>query len=138
MISCEQNQGDDVSHTITHWSDTPASKAQGEEVFVTAYEKSGRKSTVVGLLKVLGREVYGAILDPDAEGPYEISDGYIATCNLMMKLSGTFQRMEVWRNGVKDGEKHEVLADHRNLEVTLTNDEQLTITVHYSGSDAPY
>ena len=47
--------------------------APGEKVFLTLTSKKGEAKTVPAILNPVGREVYGASLDPDADDVYEVA-----------------------------------------------------------------
>lgn len=90
------------------WREKPA---LGEDVFITATTFQDQVETVPAILNPIGREVYAASLDPDAEDVYEVAVGMLAECHTIVgDLSGTYRHMKIWRNGPEGG-GNEVLQE---------------------------
>jgi len=88
----------DVNESLMHGNPVP-----GLDVFITATKKDGSRKTVPALLNPLGRVVYGASLDPDAEDVYEVADTEVGQCQTLLgELSGEFEHFRVWRNGLNN------------------------------------
>jgi hypothetical protein len=85
----------------------------GTDVFITFTDKDGIQVTMPAILRPLGRDIYGASLDPDAEDVYEIAAGLQAECMTLpatVRVSGDYTHYKIWRNGPVDG-GNEVFQD---------------------------
>jgi len=101
--------------------------APGEDVFISFTDKEGKVQTVPAILNPLGRDVYGASLDPDADDVYDAAIGFHAECQTVLgQVSGVFSHMKIWRNG-KQGEGNEIFQDCNLTDsIAITSD----TTVH--------
>lgn len=91
------------------FADTPA---PGIDVFLTLYDEKGKERTEAAILNPIGRAVYGASLDPDAESPYDCAFSSLAECQTIQHgVSGHYARYKIWRNSTALGEGIEVFQE---------------------------
>ena len=103
--------------------------APGMDVFVTLTNQKGRRRIVAALLNPLGHDVYGSLLDPDADRPYDIAPSTRVDCQTVV---GTFTtdttHVEIWRNG-KGNSKEVFVNQDVQPPLSIVSQEKIQLSI---------